>query len=169
MRPSWKRCESPESFHDWLTRPRSERRSVLDEAVAVEVAVLVDPREGAHRGLPKVLDEPRVARPAPDFGEEDEVERRRVDGAVVARKPCLGALAVPNLVDDLAGLRVDRRVVGGRLQRGQDAEGVVRELGPEEKCLQARDERVAAEDGHEPGHPRGGKLAGDARILVHPE
>ena len=76
---------------------------------------------------------------------------------------------MPHLVDDLAGLGVDRRVVFGRLEGGENTERVARELRPEEERLQARDERVAAEDGHEPGHPRGGKLAGDARILVHPE
>ena len=152
-----------------VDEPALRAAPVLDEAVAVEVAVLVDPGERAQRGLPEVADERRVARPAPDLGEEDEVERRRVNRAVVAREPRFGSLAVAHLVDDLAGLGVDRRVVLGRLQRGEDTERVVRELRPEEERLQARDQRVAAEDRHEPGHPRGRKLAGDTRVLVHPQ
>jgi P2-related tail formation protein len=49
--------------------------AVLDEAVAVEIAVLVDPGECPKRGLPKLANEGRVVRPAPDLGQEDEVER----------------------------------------------------------------------------------------------
>ena len=40
-----KRCESCESFHDWLSSPRARALLVLDEAVAVAVAVAVDPLE----------------------------------------------------------------------------------------------------------------------------
>ena len=48
-----------------------------------------------------------------------EVEGRRVDRPVVAREPGVGALPLPHLVDDLARLGVDRRVVLGRLQVGE--------------------------------------------------
>ncbi len=85
---------------------------VLDEAVPVEVTVPVDPLQREHGGLPQPPDEHGVVRPAPGLGEEDEEERRGVDGAVVAREPELGGPAVPDLVDDLPRLGVDRRVHG---------------------------------------------------------
>ena len=72
-------------------------------------------------------------------------------------------------MDDLARLRIDLRVVLPRLELRQYAERVVREFGAEEECLEARNERVAAEDGHEPGHPGSRKLAGHARVFVHPK
>ena len=140
---------------------------ILDEAVPVQVAVLVDPLERAQRGLAQVAHEPRVVRPAPDLREQDEVERRRVHGAVVAREPRMRALAVPHLVDDLAGLGVDVRVVLGRLELGEDGERVLRQLGPEEERLETGDDRVPPEDGHEPRHPGCRQRAGQARVLVH--
>jgi hypothetical protein len=70
-------------------------------------------------------------------------------------------------MDDLARLGVDLGIVLARLKLGERVQSVVGELGPEEQSLQARDERVPAEDGHEPGHAGGGQLAREARILVH--
>jgi hypothetical protein len=129
---------------------------VLDEAVAVAVAVEVDPRERCERGCPKALNERCVARPAPDLREEDEVERRRVDRAVVAGEPLLGGPSRAQLVKDLARLGVDRRVVGVCLELGKCVERAHGQLGAEEHRLQARDDRVASEDRHEPGHTRCG-------------
>ena len=129
---------------------------VLDEAVPVAVAVLVDPAERAQRRLLEPPHERRVVRPAPDLGEEDQVEGRGVEGAVVAGEPCLRGLAVAHLVHDLARLGVDRRIVLACLQLSEHLERASRELGPEEQRLQARDQRVAPEHGHEPRHPRRG-------------
>ena len=86
-------------------------------------------------------------------------------GRAASRRPCrssarnqlLRRLPAAQLVDDLPRLGVDRRVVLGRLQLGEHLERAARELGAEEQRLQARDERVAAEDGHEPRHPGGGQ------------
>ncbi len=63
------------------------------------------------------------------------------------------------LVEDLAGLGVDRRVVLDRLQRGEGAQRSDRQLGPEDERLQRGDQRVTAEHRHEPGHACGRKLA----------
>ena len=63
---------------------------------------------------PKGPNERRIVGPAPHLGEENEVQGRCVDGPVVARKPRLRSLSVPDLVDDLARLGVDRRVLLGR-------------------------------------------------------
>ena len=101
------------------------------------------------------LGEDGVVRPAPGLGEQDEEERRRVDRAVVAREPELGRAALAHLVDDLPGLRVDRRVVGLGLELGELLERADRDLGAEQERLERGDLRVAPEDGHEPRHSRG--------------
>ena len=62
-------------------------------------------------------------------------------------------------MQDLARLGVDRGVVLARLQHRERLERGDRELGPEQHRLQARDQRVAPEDGHEPRHPRRGQPA----------
>ena len=67
---------------------------------------------------------------------------------------------MPHLVDDLPGLGVDLRVVLARLELGERVERVVSQLRPEEERLQAGDERVPAEDRHEPGHAGCGELPG---------
>ena len=140
----------------------------LDESIAVAVAVFVDPLERTQRGLLEVARERDVVRPAPHFGEEDEIQRRRVDSAVVAREPRLRRLPVPDLVHDLPRLGVDRGIVLARLQVREHLERAARELWPEEQRLQTRDQRVAAEHRHEPRHARGRKLAEVAlRIAAH--
>ena len=47
--PSWKTIELCESFQFWLSMPVRRAAEVFDEAVAVAVAGLVDPRERAPR------------------------------------------------------------------------------------------------------------------------
>ena len=59
-------------------------------------------------------------------------------------------------------------VVVACLQLGQHLERGARQLRPEEQRLQARDQRVAAEDGHEPRHPGRGHPAGAAGA-AHPQ
>src|SRR5207237_8922574 len=70
------------------------RRSalVLDESVAVAVAVAVDPLERTQRRLLEVTHASPVVRPEPDLGEEHEIERRRVDRPVVEREEDFGGL-----------------------------------------------------------------------------
>ena len=43
-------------------------------------------------------------------------------------------------------------------RRSEGAQGAGGELGPEEQRLERRDQRVAAENGHEPRHARRGEL-----------
>ncbi len=68
--------------------------------------------------------------PAPDVGEQDEEERCRVDGAVVAGEEGARSLTGPELVHDLARLGVDRGIVLGRLQPRELAQRGVREVLP---------------------------------------
>ena len=72
-------------------------------------------------------------------------------------------------MDDLARLRVEVGIVLLRLEFGENVEGRVRKLRSEEKRLQAGDDRVTPEDGHEPRDTRAGQLA-DARVVgPHPQ
>ena len=134
MRPSAKRCESGESFHDCTAEAVIRAPQELDEAVAVAVAELVDPAQRhAHRRL-ELAHERVVARPAPRLREQHEKQRRGIDGAVVAREPDLGRPPAAQLVDDLARLGVDARIVVLGLQLGQHAQGRVRQLGAEDRA-----------------------------------
>ena len=72
-----------------------------------------------------------------------------------------GHLAEAQLVEDPAGLLVPEVVSHLALQVGQGLKRGGRELGCEGQGLKARDETVAAEDGHEPGQPGGRQGAGD--------
>ena len=85
--------------------------------------------ERAHRRLAQRAHERGVARPAPDLREQDEVERRRVERPVVGGEPRARGLPAPDLVDDLARLGVDRRVVLARLQLRELLSAVARARG----------------------------------------
>ena len=128
---------------------------VLDEAVAVAIAPLVDPAERGHRVRPQPVDEVAVAGPVERLAEQDQPERRRVDAAVVGRVRQLagsGRLAHAQLVEDLAGLRVAPLVELRRLERGEHLERLDRDLRPERERLDRGDDRVAPEQRREPRH-----------------
>ena len=82
---------------------------VLDEAIAVRIAVLVDPFQRRQDVGPDRIQRGAVGGVLPvQAGEHDE-QRRRVDGAVVATERHFaqrGELALARLVQDLAGLGV---------------------------------------------------------------
>ena len=62
-------------------------------------------------------------------------------------------------MDDLPRLRVPGGVVLHRLERRELAQRAAGELGAEHQSLEARDQRVAPEHGHEPGNAGAGQLA----------
>ncbi len=138
----------------------------LHEAVAVQIAELVDPAQCAAQRRLELAHELVVGGPAPRLREQHQKQGRGVDRAVVAREPDLGRAPAAQLVDDLAGLGVDARIVVLGLQVGQHPQGRVRELGPEDERLQARDDRVAPEHRHEPRHA-GGRQQADAVAAAH--
>ena len=138
-----------------LKEPALKALAWIDEYGDRDGDGFVEYERRTPRGLAQLGHQRVVVRPAPDLGEQHEVEGRRIDGAVVALEPVLGRLAVADLVDDLSRLRVDGRVVLVGLQLGERLERAPRELGPEEERLQAGNDRVPAEDGHEPGHACG--------------
>src|SRR5205085_11306875 len=97
---------------------------VLDVAVPVAIAPLVDPFERRACVRLEVAYERCVSRPALDLVEQDEEERRRVRRPEVRRvRPLLEPrqLAEPDLVQDLARLRVAERIVLGRLSCSEHA------------------------------------------------
>ena len=103
---------------------------VLDEAVAVAVAVAVDPAQGGLDVGPERLDERPVAGAlVVGAGQQDE-QRRGIDAAVVAAEGHLlqrRHLAVAGLVQDLARLGVLlgdhlRRLGGGQVRQHAPAQ-----------------------------------------------
>jgi hypothetical protein len=130
---------------------------VLDVAILVAIAVVVDPGHGGARLALDVAHELVVPRPALVFLEQDEEQHRAVGGAVVGRvRPILerGQLAQADLVQDLPRLGVPERIVLARLQEGQRPERGRRQLGDEGERLEAGEQAIAPEHRHEPGEAR---------------
>ena len=140
-----------------VEQPGRRAPLVLDEAVAVAVAVRVDPLERGERVRPERADEVEVAGPAVRLVEEDQPQRRRVDRAVVRpvrELPGPGQLADAQLVEDLARLHVPVRIVLGRLPVGQDPERLARDVGHERQDLERGDDAVPPEQRREPRDAR---------------
>ena len=142
---------------------------VLDEAVAVPIAVPVDPVEGGERVRPEPVHELAVAGPVVDLAEEDEPQRRGVDAAVVrAVRQLLRRrhLADAQLVQDLARLSVPPLVELGRLARREHGQRLHAELRAERDRLERRDQRIPPEQRAEPRHAGGEIALALARRLV---
>ena len=82
-RPSAKRVESWESFHPWFSQAAVAGAEVLDVAVAVAVAELVDPCERAIGGREQRVDLLPAIAPPLQLAEQHDEQRRGVDAAVV--------------------------------------------------------------------------------------
>jgi hypothetical protein len=135
---------------------------VPDVAVAHEVGVLVDPGQSGARFVFQLAHQLRVAGPALVLVEQHHVERRRVHGAVVRRVRAFFErrhLAVPHLVQDAARILVAEVVAAAALAFAELAQRGGRELGRERQRLQAREDAVAAEHGHEPREAGGRQTA----------
>ena len=99
-----------------------------------------------------------VARPGIRLAQEDEPQRRRVDAAVVGvmwRLARAGHLARPQLVQDLARLRVVPRIVGRRLEAGEHGQRLDRDGRVERDQLERGDDAVTPEQRREPRDPGG--------------
>ncbi len=131
---------------------------VLDEAVVVQIAVVVDPLERREGVGPQLLDQLVISRPALVCIEEHDPQRRRIDRAVVRRVRNLTRackLPVAQLVQDLARLSIPPVVDLGRLIVRKETERVACDLRPDRQQLDAGDDRVASKEAAEPGHARG--------------
>lgn len=139
-----------------VTQPFGRAGGVLDVAVAVPVAVLVDPAQRCQRVVPQAPDGLVVAGPAPVLGEQDQPELGGVSAAVVRSERFLaaaGQLAAANLVQDLARLLVGEVVARLTLEPGQGEQRALGQRGPGDQRLIRGDQGVPAEDGEEPGQP----------------
>ena len=137
-----------------VVEPGRRAAQVLDEAVAVAVAG-PSIHASARRALPSssctIASSPR---PAPELREQDEEERRRVDGPVVAvgpheRRSCRAGSRARSFrarrrAPDRRRRPASRRARAARLSAASR---------PERQRLEARDQRVAAEQRHEPRQP----------------
>ena len=105
------------------------------------------------------------------LAEQAEEQRRRVDGAVVARErrePEPRDLARAQFVQHLAGLLVVVGVVARADQAGQHAQRLLRHRRVEREHLRRRDQRVAAEQRRVPRHPGGVVAVGAEPRMQHP-
>src|SRR5690606_1867608 len=112
-----------------VREPPRRLARVLDEAVAVLVAVLIDPRERTLDVRPEPPEMLEVAGLLEIAGREHDEERRRVDRTVVQAERNLlahGHLAAAHLVHDLAGLGVAIRIEHVGLLRRKHVEDAPR-------------------------------------------
>ena len=87
---------------------------VLDEAVAVPIAVAFDPVESRLDMRPQLANSIEIACPLKIFSREHDEERRRIHAAVVAGEwdlAQIGHLPVTGFVQNLARLRVSLVIV----------------------------------------------------------
>ena len=144
---------SHESFQPWLASPRRVRPEVLDVAVAVPVAEVLDPGEGAV-GVGQQAGQLLGRQPPPgQLAEQHDEQRRGVDRAVVGRATLQGErvrAVEAGLVHDPAGLLLGPGVDVLALEVGQRLEHAEGQRGIDRQRHQRGPERVAPEQGHEP-------------------
>ena len=116
---------------------------VLDEAVAVEIALVVDRRQRRNAGSRKAVDERGVVGPAPDLGEQHEIERRRVDRAVVPLEPRFAAFPCLTSWTIFPGSASSVGFVLVACSSASTSSALRASSGPKQQRLQARDQRVA--------------------------
>jgi hypothetical protein len=141
---------------------------IPDVAIAEEVGVVVDPGQGRSRLVLALSDQRAVAGPAFVLVQQDDVQGGGVRAAVVRGvRPLLERrhLAVAHLVEDAARVLVAEVVDAAALPVPEGLQGRRGQLGRERQRLQAGEDAVAAEHGHEPGEPGRGKAppTGDQR------
>ena len=129
--------------------------SIFHETVAVDVAIMVDPFEGALDVRPNRLNEYAVTRTSVvRTGEHDE-KRSGVDAAVVTFEwnfAQRGHFASAGLVQHLARLRVLRGILRVRLRYSQVREDTARETGIKRHTLERGNNSVSSEFRAEPGN-----------------
>ena len=143
-----------ESFQPWFCRPAVGGALVLDVAVAVAVAELVDPRERAVGGGEQRVDLRRGGCPtaaARRAASRTAASRRRCRSRRCRRRATAGAVSPKRISwrmrpgsSSVIGLTSRPWKLRQRLQRAE------REVGVDEHRHPRREQRVAAEQRHEP-------------------
>ena len=126
-----------------------------DEAVAIAPPASSIHSAAATQRRPQPVDERHVAGAVGIGAGEIDVERRRIDAAIVAAEGQLAQhrhLALAGLVHDLARLRIAERRCLRRLMLREESQHAARQAWIEPQHLQRRDHAVAAERRREPGN-----------------
>ena len=126
---------------------------IVEQAVAVVVAEVVDPAERGLDRVAQVLEQRQAAAPLRVLGEQAEEQRGRVDGAVVAGqgdRPERRQLPRPQLVDHLARLLLVHGVDTAAEAIREHAERLLGHRGVPGGGLERGDQAVAAEERGEP-------------------
>ena len=130
--------------------------AILDEVVTVRVAVGDDPVQGTVGVRQQGLDLVVAGAPPPGLLEQHDEQRGGVGGAVVdvaAAEHQIGREALAPLVHDPTGLLLGQRVCGPALERGQGLQRADRQRPIDRQGHPGRQQRVPAEQGHEPRRP----------------
>ena len=132
---------------------------IFHEAVAVAVAVGVDPFQRELELRPDRPDRAEIARDLVILRCQHHEERRAVDGAVIVPEGHLAEhrhLAATGLVQHLSGLRVGGRIDGLGLRRGEEPQHALAEVRVDPERHHRRDDAVASEHRGVPGDAREG-------------
>ena len=152
---------SPRSLSSTGSRGRSPRSGAGTRRTRCRpVGVLIDPVQSRPRLAFELADKACVTGPALVLVEEHDIERRGVGGTVVRRVRALFEgrhLAVAHLVGDAPGILIAEVVDSGSLPVAEGAKRRGGELGRERERLQAGEDAVSSEHGHEPRQPGGRK------------
>lgn len=150
---------------------RTDRAGGVLPVLVGEASAVRAVHEIAARGQPAVVQHPADRRTGVGFeaagqghvagllrvgAEQHQEQRRRVHRTVVApvrHLPEVRQLAVPHLVHDLAGLGDRAQPHLDRLGGGQRGQGGGGQLGPVGQREERGEQRVAAQQGEEPGDP----------------
>jgi hypothetical protein len=141
--------------------------------IPIKIAVAIDPLEAAYGDVAVLPPDLDIAQPFPGFVEHDQVEWRRIRCPVIrsVRNPLeMRELAKPDLVENLARLRVAPVVDVPGLILGEFFQHAAREPWKHDHVLQTDDQAVPPEYGDEPwnarcGHPHVGSevVVGDTQ------
>ena len=138
-----------------VAQPGARAALVFDEAVAVEVAALVQPLERRVDRVAAVVEAVEVAGPHRELRHEQQPERCGVDRPVVRRVrdgAHAGQLPAPQLVHDLARLLLAEGTVLPALAALQKAHRRLRPAQVEEERLETDEHQLAPERRREPRH-----------------
>ncbi len=127
---------------------------VFDEAVAVAVAIGVDPGQGRLCIRPQLPHGVEVGGARKIFAEQQHEKGSRIHAAVVAPEwhlPQIGHFSVAHLVQNFSRLRVALRFDGGGLRRCEKSQHALRNTGIGPQGHERRNDAVAAEGRAEPG------------------
>ena len=157
-----------------VEKPLARQLPVFDEPVFVDVAVLVEPREGPLHVGPDLAREGAVPCPLEIGPGEDDKKRRCVDAAVVAAEgdlPQGRQFALAGFVEDLSRFGVLFGRDFGSLGCGEVGEDAPREVGFDPEIFEGRQDSVPPEHRAEPGDARvrveAARGPGDHHVEIH--